>query len=213
MLNALSIGLLSLVPGILWVWYFVRHDRHREPTAMLARAFVAGMIAVVPAALLERPLYPFFSDEQSVRVMGLLAIGLIEDGVKLSAVYVAVFHSEHFDEPIDGIVYAVSAALGFAVVENAVYTLAFGRQVALMRAVITSLAHASFAGVFGMYLGWYKARTARARDLFKGFLLAAGLHATYDLLVSRPRLSAWPALLLLYAVYRYVLSRLQRAGL
>lgn len=176
---------------------------------MLARAFVAGMLAVVPAAVLEQPLRFLLADGR-VSLYGLLAVGLIEEGVKFLAAFGATFYSWHFDEPEDGIVYAITAALGFAVVENAMYTIAFGSQVVFARAVITSLAHASFAGVFGVYLGLYRMKEADFLDVLRSLLLAAVLHAAYDFLVSVRILSPLPALLLVYGVYRYVLGQMQR---
>jgi RsiW-degrading membrane proteinase PrsW (M82 family) len=208
LLNAVSIAVVSILPGIMWVWFFASRDRRREPLGMLARAFVAGMLAVIPAALLERPLRPLLVGE-GASLVGLLAIGLIEEGVKFLAAFAVAFYSWHFDEPEDGIVYAVTAALGFAVVENAVYTIAFGSQVVFVRAVITSLAHASFAGIFGVYLGLYRMGAANSFAVLRSFLLAAVLHALYDFLVTVRTLSLLPALLLVYAVYRYVLRQMK----
>lgn len=179
---------------------------------MLVRVFVMGMLAVIPAALLERPLRFALirPDAYSLKtITALVVIGLIEEGVKFLAAYVTVFNSPHFDEVEDGIVYAITAALGFAVVENALYTLAFGTNVVLVRAVITSVAHASFAGIFGLYLGLYRMGRVATNDLLRGYLLAAAFHALYDLLVSARPLSPVFGVLLVAAVYRYVVMKLR----
>jgi len=127
----------------------------------------------------------------------------------LAATYIAVFRSRHFDEVGDGILNAVTAALGFAAVENLFYTASFGLSVALVRAIITSLAHASFAGVFGFWLGSYRVGKASAVDVWRGYFMAAGLHALYDYMIMSRVVSPLFAIVLVYVVYRYVINKLR----
>lgn len=211
-MSLLLLMLLSIIPGVLWVNYFAKNDRNREPPRMLVRTFLFGMLAIVPAALLEQPLRFLLLESTTLSwsiVLALFAIGVIEEGVKLGATYVAVFHSSHFDEVADGIVYAITAALGFAAVENLFYTATFGLAVAPIRAVITSLAHASFAGVYGFWLGLYKLGRASLGDLWRGFTLSATLHAFYDLIVVSQAVPPWLAILMVIYVYRYVIGKLR----
>lgn len=211
-LYLLFLAVISIVPGILWVWYFARNDRHPEPLPMLVRAFIAGILSVVPAGLLEQPLRTVLVKPAPVSVgilLALVAVGVIEEGVKLGATYIAVFRSSEFDEVADGIVYAVTVALGFAAIENLFYTATFGLSVALLRAVVTSLAHASFAGVFGFWLGLYRMGHTGHDGLGRGFVVASGLHAFYDYIVMSRAFSPVIALLLVYGVYRYVMGKLR----
>lgn len=203
---------LSVLPGIAWVSFFARHDRNREPPAMLMRTFVFGMVSVVPAALLERPLRSVVSGQGAagIRMAGaLMAIGLIEEGVKLSAAHLATVGSPHFDEFADGIVYAITAALGFAAVENLLYTMAFGLNVGIIRSTVTSLAHASFTGVPGLYLGLLRIGRTGVESLAASFLGAALLHALYDYLIISRAVSPAFAILLVFGLYRYVLGQLR----
>jgi RsiW-degrading membrane proteinase PrsW (M82 family) len=182
---------------------------------MLTRAFLAGTLSVIPAAILERPLRPLLTEPTGFvvnAILALVAIGLIEEGVKLGAAYFATFKSHHFDEVSDGLVYAITAALGFAAIENLFYTATFGIGVALIRAIVTSLAHASFAGVFGFWLGLYRLGRARAIDLARGFLIAAGLHSAYDFLIMSRIVSPVFAIVLVYVVYRYVVGKLREVS-
>lgn len=196
------------------MWFFSRHDKRREPLAMLALAFFAGMVAVIPAALLEKPLRPLLLAPGGLTVASpaaLAAIGLIEEGAKLLAAYAVVYRSPHFDEVGDGIVYAVTAAFGFAAIENLFYTAAYGLQVALIRAGVTSLAHAAFAGVSGLYLGLYLLQRGSLGALAAGWAAAAGLHALYDWVVMSRLVSPLFGILLVYGVYRHVVRRLRTA--
>jgi len=112
-------------------------------------------------------------------------IGPIEEIFKLIAVWVAVYRTSDFREPIDGIVYSASAALGFASVENIVYLAWMGPEVVVSRAVFATPAHVMFSAMWGYSMGL--ARFDRDGELLivvKGFLLAAGFHGTYNFLVA-----------------------------
>lgn len=109
-------------------------------------------------------------------------IGIIEEGLKSFVVYKLHFNHPEFDEPVDGIIYGITVGLGFAAFENLFYTVIYGYQVGLTRAVLTSLAHASFTGIFGFFLS--RAQHEDNKSLiWYGFLLVAFLHGLYDFLV------------------------------
>ena len=98
-----------------------------------------------------------------------------------------MLHSE-LDEPLDGIIYGVAVALGFASVENAVY-LAASDDVLLvvMRSFTATLAHVVFGGSLGFFLGLARfARPLRRLWLLPmGFVVSVTLHGLYDLFLSR----------------------------
>lgn len=210
---ALLLG-VSFAPAVLWVWYFQRQDsRDREPARLLAKAFVFGMFAVPPAAGVE---YLFqgqllASAQPLIRFLALfVAVGCVEELAKFAAFGLAVRRSGAFNEPLDGIVYAVTAALGFAAVENLLYTAAFGLQIAPARAVIASLAHASFSGIVG-YAAGLAAFCARPwTAALAGLAAAAALHALYNFLIIDGTFPAWLALPLIYGVYRFLGAKIRQ---
>jgi len=108
-------------------------------------------------------------------------VGIIEEGIKSYTVYKLHYRHPEFDEPVDGIIYGITVGLGFAAFENLFYTILFGYQVGLTRAVLTSLAHASFTGIFGFYLSRAQHENNRSIAIY-GFLLVAVLHGIYDFL-------------------------------
>lgn len=208
------IFLISLVPGALWVWFFHRQDRYeKEPLHMLVITFVAGMIAVVPAAIWEAPFRELLIHPPNMFVrflVAVLVVGLGEEAFKLLAVYFTAYRSDEMNEPADGIIYAVTASLGFASLENAFYTVSFGLAVAPVRALITTLAHASFGGVAGLYLGLAKTRDdVGAVDVLKGLGIAAFLHGFYDFLIIARLVHPIVAILIIYFTYRFVSGKLQ----
>src|SRR6185503_18963750 len=87
--------------------------------------------------------------------------------------------SMEFDEPMDGIVYMTAAGIGYATAENVRYLMGLDGQVYLatgvMNVVITTLAHACFAGVLGAFMG--KARFFVPSAMKRNFYLIGGLLA------------------------------------
>lgn len=208
--------LASLVPGLLWVWYFYRADRYDpEPKRLVYRTFVTGMLAVFPAALLETPVRPLLAAFPSlIGMFGVvvLGIGLVEEGVKLFVVYRGVYGRAEFDEVMDGIIYGTTAGLGFATLETFLYIFRFGIAVAPARALLTALAHASFSGLAGYQLGVAKFASpeARRRLLLSGLAVATLLHGLYDFLILS-RLAPWGAPLIVAYSYLTLGRRIRLA--
>lgn len=210
-----TIFVISLIPGLLWVWFFYRQDRDdKEPFKLILVSFFGGMIAVIPAALWESPFRQLIVDPPNMLVRFLVAflvIGLGEEAFKLLSVYVTAYRRDEFNEPSDGIIYSVTASLGFASLENAFYTAAFGLAVAPVRAIITSLAHASFGGVAGLYLACAKLRhDVGWIDVLKGLGIAAFLHGLYDFLIMARLVHPFFAFFLIFITYRYVAVQLAK---
>lgn len=185
---------VTIVPGLLWVWYFYRKDLYEpEPAGMVLKAFGLGMLGIIPAAAFE---LMFRSGLEAAKMSGdlfrlflytFLGIGLVEEGVKLAIVRLTVYRSPEFNEIMDGIVYGVSVGLGFAALENVLYARSFGLWVALSRAVLTCLAHALFTGLAGYYLALGKFfPDRRTRFFLRALFVTALWHGVYDFLLLSP---------------------------
>jgi protease PrsW len=190
MLRLFLLLLASLGPGLLWLWYFYRQDRYEpEPLKMVLKVFVAGLILVLPAGLLEQIWRSQIlsavrtGNWPSFLTMAFLVIALIEESLKTGFLWWLVGNNAELDEPVDGIIYGITLGLGFASLENLIWASAFGFGVAALRAVITTLAHASFTGWMGFFISKHKFQVASFSVLLSGFLLAWGSHGLYDFLL------------------------------
>lgn len=200
---------VSLGPGLAWLWYFYRQDKyHPEPRSLVGKAFIAGMLAVFPAALFELPFRGLISEPTSLISLALamiFVVGLPEELVKYFAVKRSVYHHPEFNEPVDGIIYAVGVGLGFAALENMFYALSFGIAIAPLRALVACLAHASFSGILGYYLGLAKFSQDHERALaIRGLVSAIILHALYDFFILAPGLPSYLSLVLLGGAYQFL---------
>ncbi len=93
------------------------------------------------------------------------------------------FRKDEFDEPYDGIVYAVLIGMGFATFENLFYVFGDGGswQIAVIRLVTAVPAHAIFAIAMGYHVGLAKFHPEkRGSLLLRGLLYAVILHGAYD---------------------------------
>ncbi|GGN45476.1 PrsW family intramembrane metalloprotease [Deinococcus daejeonensis] len=189
--------LLSVTLTFAWLWFFVRRDRHPEPLWLLARTFAWGMLAWVISAALGASLgHLTTSPLPLVAVLVVLLTALIEEGFKFVAATTAITELS-FDEPMDGLVYAVTAALGFAFMENVTYTLGFGTGAGAWHAVLATLAHALFSAPQGYALGGLHWQQGRAW-VVQGLLISVALHAVFNGLLGGG--GGWLHLLLLGAV-------------
>ena len=95
------------------------------------------MLAIAPAFVGERlagQVYPFLEYVEQAALAGVtapmpmaigcfLVIGPCEELAKFLAVRLFVYRNKEFNEPLDGIIYAAAAALGFASLENVLYVI------------------------------------------------------------------------------------------
>jgi RsiW-degrading membrane proteinase PrsW (M82 family)/GNAT superfamily N-acetyltransferase len=174
---------LAIAPGLAICFFFFYKDAHNpEPARYLLVSFLLGMVAVLPAALIELRL--FRSTPHSVPetlFTAYFVVGLVEEGCKFAMLRAYGFTRPSFDEPLDGIVYAVMVSMGFATLENVGYIWRHGYEVAILRMFTSVPAHASFAVVMGYFAGKAKFDPARRSLLLLcGLLGAAFLHGTYD---------------------------------
>ncbi|ACL68975.1 PrsW family intramembrane metalloprotease [Halothermothrix orenii] len=193
----------------MWVWYFYRQDRYDpEPLSLIIRDFIWGILIVIPISIIESPFSRFLTPDTPLLILffsSIIFVGLVEEGGKSLVTYRLHYRNTEFDEPVDGIIYGITVGLGFAAAENLFYTIMFGYQVGLIRAVVTSLAHASFTGIFGYYLGQAKIKGNQGLIL-KGFILVSILHGLYDFFVIGQIMGFVTTVLVVVALQIYLAS-------
>ena len=179
--------LVSLSPGLFWLWFFLRQDRFRpEPKRLIALTFLLGCVSTIPAAILEvifdfGGLLDAQTDLATVATGMLFVIGPVEELCKFSAVRLLAYRSLYFDEPMDGLVYGAAASLGFASLENFFYVLNYGPEVMLLRAPLSTVAHLVFGSIWGYALGQHHSSNYNKLWLVvSGLALAATAHAVFN---------------------------------
>jgi RsiW-degrading membrane proteinase PrsW (M82 family) len=174
---------LAIAPSAFLIWFFYHSDKYKhESTRLLLVTFSLGALSIIPASLLEFELTRVLArgpDILSTFIYFLLGVGLVEESLKFLSVRIYAFRSIHFDEPMDGIVLGVAAALGFATVENIGYVFQFGIETAIVRGFLSVPGHALWGAIMGFYLGEAKVKNDSSLAL-RGLVIAIFLHALFD---------------------------------
>ncbi|HEX4423548.1 MAG TPA: PrsW family glutamic-type intramembrane protease [Kofleriaceae bacterium] len=186
-LGPILAGAMAGIPAVFWLGFFYLMDRHEpEPKQLVAGvcvlgALIAGPLAdfvqsqAAPQIALAVPGLSPFSLDRVLRAV--LIVGLAQEMCKYAVVRYTIYMSREFDEPMDGIVYMMACGTGFAVWVNFHRLSGQNHQVYLSigaaQAVVTTLAHASFAGLLGYVMG--RAKFSRRGAPARGILLMLGL--------------------------------------
>lgn len=199
--NVLEILLLSLLPGLIWIILIYRSDRYDpEPKKNILKAYILGALSVFPTMIIESRL-----DLGSDLSMAVITAPIVEEVLKFLVFMIFFYHHRDFDEPLDGIIYACSIALGFASLENIFYVfsaLEYERvyEVAGLRAFLSIPGHFLFSALWGYAAGVTKFRLKRGVTLGAGLMAAILLHAGFNFTAS---ISALGSSLFIVAVSVY----------
>ncbi len=192
---------LSVLPSIVWLIFFLREDRQPEPKSVILRVFIIGMLLTIPVIALSLVM-SLALREMGVPVPLITFIGIVfiaailEELGKYLVVRRSVMESSAVDEPSDLMIYAITAALGFAAMEN-LFFLFPGRESlfvetpaffvqdlvagSLIRFVSGTFLHALASGIMGYFLALSIMMTKyRRRLLWTGLLIAILLHGSYN---------------------------------
>jgi RsiW-degrading membrane proteinase PrsW (M82 family) len=178
--------LLAFAPAMaLLIFYYLR-DRHPEPWPWVVAVFFLGALSCAiayPLQLLAWSVLPPAPHVSGWLLLECLLVpGLIEESVKLAVVLVAVYWRADFNDPIDGLVYATAAALGFAYGEDLLHYLVHGPD---WRRVLSVVAHPWFSCFWGAALGWARSLSARQGLglVTLGLVASMSVHAAFDFFV------------------------------
>jgi RsiW-degrading membrane proteinase PrsW (M82 family) len=208
--------LLALAPAIILMMYVYFRDKYeKEPIKLILKGILLGAIVIFPVGLIENYLMGFGSGLDKIPKAaydGFIVAGATEEAFKYFMVFILIWRNRNFNEKFDGIVYAVSVALGFAAIENLFYVFSENSmQVGLLRAFTAVPGHTIFGIVMGFYLGLARFSPDRkGKWLLRAFLVPWLLHGIYDFLI----MSGHPVLLLTFIpfliyMYRFGLKRMR----
>jgi protease PrsW len=181
---------LAIAPGIAISLFIYSRDRFdREPKWLLILAFFLGMLATIPPLIVQILAgdahgHSYFHPIFGYAFHAYIIVALTEESSKFLVLRYYAYPQETFNEPFDGIVYAVMIGMGFATVENIEYVERFGFQTGLVRFFLSVPAHASFAVLMGYYVGTAKSNKARPLPLMiKALLVPVFFHGSFDFFI------------------------------
>lgn len=195
----------GFLPAIIWLFFWLKEDsKHPEPKKLILKTFFYGMLGV-PLAFLFQTIFNFLflknDYETTLTSSGFFAflIVFVWAGIEEYLKYVSArnggLRAKDNDEPIDFPIYMITAALGFAALENVLFLLSpllegdFGLafltgNLRFIGATLVHVASSAVIGILGALSYFFKNRLKKAY-IISGFFLATILHGVFNLFIIR----------------------------
>lgn len=189
--KTLGLALLGgLIPSLVWLWFWLKEDNKKsEPKGLLTIIFILGMLSVVCVL----PVQKFIQSVISINQWEIILWACSEEVVKYLAVFVIVYKSQYIDEPLDWPIYMITAALGFAALENTLFLLkplslgdtVVGLLTGQLRFLGSTLLHAVASASIGIALGlaFYVEKKYKKYYLILGIIFATTLHSVFNFFI------------------------------
>ena len=178
---------LAIAPVAVVILYIYFKDKYeKEPIKIVAISFLLGatvsIILTFTLGYIASSLVPL-TDVKSISqqfIKAFFTVALVEEFSKYIIVRFYAQKKNEFNEPFDGIVYAVMVSMGFAALENILYTYQYGFGVGVTRAFTAVPAHATFGIIMGYFMGKAKFSNNSIKLNLLGLLFATLFHGSYD---------------------------------
>lgn len=186
----------GILPALLWLWFWLKEDNlHPEPRLLIILSFLGGMLSVaivlplqkIALNLLDASTLPYLNEIKYTVWAG------IEEIIKLLVVYFIALRSRFLDEPVDAMIYLITAALGFAALENTFFILKPLEAGNAVQALINgnlrfmgaTLLHVVASATIGfcIALSFYKPRWLKNLSIAFGVILGTTLHTAFNLFI------------------------------
>ena len=189
----LGLALLGgIIPSLLWLWFWLKQEEKKpEPKGVLMLVFIMGMVAVV----LVLPIQKYIQSQISEHGSQLILWAAAEEFLKYLAVMVIVYKTRFIDEPLDWPIYCITAALGFAALENTFFLikpLSLGETtVSLLtgqlRFLGSTLLHTISSGIVGISIGlsYFMDKFNKKLYVVFGLIFAVALHSVFNFFIMK----------------------------
>jgi RsiW-degrading membrane proteinase PrsW (M82 family) len=189
------------MPSLVWLFFYLKEDSHPEPRYWLFIIFAMGVALAPIVIFLEMALTNFLSKYAGIGgpssgLLIFLIAPFVEEIAKYGAVHMTLNKNPVLDEPVDGMIYIIVAALGFAAIENvfAIFsyipvgapgylTAAFNFM--SMRFISAVALHGLSSGIVGYFFSLYYFTKRDPRLIIFGLASAVSLHGLYNFLIVR----------------------------
>ena len=191
------IGIFATILGsYFWLMFLRKRDKYEpEPLHALIYVLLIGGGASTFFAGIGNEILNQFSDLKLSAVIGsdyqagfqeLLGLfipsAFIEEFCKYTAAFFLIRNNKHVNEPVDGIIYAISVGLGFSLFENLLYAAQFGGFIVLPRLLLAVPLHMATAAIWGVYLSQILVKQEKHLyfNTMPYFLGAVAFHALWN---------------------------------
>jgi len=189
--SLMPVLILAIVPSLIWLFFYLKEDLHPEPKYWLFTIFVLG-VALAPLVIFLEMAGNLWGNGALIFIIA----PLVEETAKYGVVHLALNKNPVLDEPVDGMIYVIVAALGFAAIENVFAIFSFipvGSSGYLgaafnfmsMRFISAVALHGLSSGIAGYYFAKFYFIEKNPILILKGLFLATVLHGIYNFLIIK----------------------------
>lgn len=184
-MSLLALLAIAMAPGVaIGVYIYLKDHHEKEPISLLIKSFFYGVFSTFVTLFISSIISQFVTinelDVSEQAVNAFVIVALVEEFSKFIFVRGILYRNKNFNEPFDGIVYAVMVSMGFATFENIFYVAEGGLSVALTRMFTAVPAHATFGILMGYFLGKAKFEHKKSYYAFHALGIAILFHGAYD---------------------------------
>lgn len=181
----------GFLPAILWLIFWLREDsRNPESNILILKTFLAGSVAVI----LVLPFQKIVADNfPGMGLITFLLWAIIEESFKFLAAYFIAIKNHEDNEPLDPMIFMITAALGFVALENALFiinpliqnNILGGVLTGNMRFIGSSLLHTISSATIGVAfsLNFYKPKMKKVVWVIFAFALAVFFHTIFNIYI------------------------------
>ncbi|MDC7227914.1 MAG: PrsW family intramembrane metalloprotease [Spirochaetales bacterium] len=181
---------ISVTVSFFWLWFIKRFETSTRLTgkpSVIFSLFLCGIGSVFAALFLAELEELLLSHVAFLSPLTyyVFYVGLCEEFGKFLVFYLAASLTDMTKEPKDGLLQAAAVALGFAILENILYS-DWGLGILLLRSVMATTGHMSFAVIWGYAAGLYLYSKRAGKNKYSfGMVIgavctAAVFHGLYD---------------------------------
>ncbi len=197
----------GIFPTFIWLYFWLQEDKkHPEPRSAIIRTFLWGMLAVPVAAIGQFIWNHFFINHADIEflfhnhyliaIITLVIWSAIEELLKYIAANKGGLSQKANNEPLDPVVYMITAALGFAALENMFYLfnlIAQGEPIldvfvtGNIRFIGATMLHVASSAIIGVFMAfaYYKNAEIQSRYLVSGIVWSIILHTIFNSFIIR----------------------------
>jgi RsiW-degrading membrane proteinase PrsW (M82 family) len=190
MTDKIFLLLSAMLPTLALLSFFMYSDKFVEPKRNVLSTFILGIFIIAPLQVFSYATMMIWGEpiDYSPFFRAFFKAAFLEELFKFCVLYFFCTKFTAFNEPMDGIVYGITASLGFAFWENLEYIYIYddkdikdALQTSWVRAFTAVPSHAFDGVIMGFFIGKHYFRKNKSNiNLVLAMLIPVILHGFYD---------------------------------
>ena len=210
--------LAAILPAVVLVLYAYKQDQFPEPPRIVFKTFLFGCATVLAIdlviPLLDDYSKEYFKGETYLFFQNFIRAAFVEEFFKACVIIFYCTRKTAFDEPMDGVIYGISASLGFAAYENIDYVLYFEKDPSFDIALIRAFTAIPMHAICGIIMGFLISQSIFEKkhnylNLFLALFIPVGMHGLYNFSFSSTLISYQVAyfILIIFSIRAYLIFK------